>query len=70
MKNENLNEAENSALNKADVSRSFEMAQKEFGLVLKYSERNDKKYLEIFSQNGKSKWAEWCKYSDGSINFR
>ena len=52
------------------VSGSFEMAQKEFGLVLEYSESNGKKYLEIYSENGKSKWAEWCKYSDGSINFR
>lgn len=52
------------------VNGSFEKAQKEFGLVLEYSESNGKKYLEIYSQGGKSKWAEWCKYADGSINLR
>jgi hypothetical protein len=36
-------------LDTAFVSGIFEKAQKEFGLVLSYSESNGKKYLEIYS---------------------
>lgn len=69
-KEKSIKKAQNPPLRKGDVSGSFEMAQKEFGLLLEYSESNGKKYLEIYSENGKSKWAEWCKYSDGAVNLR
>jgi hypothetical protein len=49
---------------------SYLMAVKEFGLKLEYShEKDGKKFLEVFSEND-MKHGEWCKYKDGSFNYR
>jgi hypothetical protein len=54
-----------------DVSGSYLMGVKEFGLKLDYShEKDGRKFLEVFADNGKRKFQEWCKYKDGSFNYR
>lgn len=29
-----------------------------------------RKFLEVFAKDGKLKFQEWCKYKDGSFNYR
>ena len=46
-------------------------AVKEFGLKIDYShEKDGRKFLEVFAQDGKIKLGEWCRYEDGTFNFR
>jgi len=53
------------------VSDSYLMGVKEFGLKLDYSHEADgRKFLEVFAKDGKLKFQEWCKYKDGSFNYR
>ena len=64
-------EAQNLLLGLFGVSGSYLMATKEFGLFLDYEEDKDgRKFLDVMAKNGKIKLGEWCKYKDGSFNYR
>lgn len=64
-------EAQDLLLGGFGVSGSYLMGVKEFGLKLEYSQEKDgKRFLEVFSENGETKHGEWCKYKDGSFNYR
>ncbi|MBK9223412.1 MAG: hypothetical protein IPO16_15015 [Saprospiraceae bacterium] len=53
------------------VSGGYLMAVKEFGFSLDYEENKDgRKFLDVMVQNGKIKLGEWCKYKDGTFNYR
>jgi len=64
-------EAKDLLLGLFGVSDSYLMGVKEFGLKLDYSHEADgRKFLEVFAKDGKLKFQEWCKYKDGSFNYR
>ena len=64
-------EAQDLLLGLFGVSGSYLIGVKEFGLKLDYShEKDGKKFLEVFAKDGKLKFQEWCKYKDGSFNYR
>ena len=53
------------------VSEDYLMAVKEFGLKLEYShEKDGRKFLEVFAENGQTKHGEWCKHKDGEFKYR
>lgn len=52
-------------------SSNYEYGVKEFGLKITYSKSDDgRQFLEVFADNGGLKFQEWCKYKDGSFNYR
>ena len=64
-------EAQDLLLSLFGVSGSYLMGVKEFGLKLDYSHAADgRKFLEVFANDGELKFQEWCKYKDGSFNYR
>ena len=64
-------EAQDLLLGLFGVSGSYLMGVQEFGLKLDYShEKDGRKFLEVFADNGRLKFQEWCKYKDGTFNYR
>ncbi len=67
-----VEQAQNLLLGLFDVSGSYLIAVKEFGLFLDYTSKNDgRQFLDIMTEGEDGrKHVEACKYSDGTFNYR